>query len=194
MSTRRTLFWQIDALAAGALLAATAGAYFLIVEPDNEARARERERLAALGPREELREQMSMALRRARDRLEGLRAELERSPLRLEPVSRLNQRLARITALATEQGLGLDQVAPGNQSSGADAVVVEMRLVGRGGFEEARAFLARLHAEFADMAVSEFHLGGTPAQPDSGTFLLNLAWYAASEPPAGESQASIPLP
>lgn len=194
-SIGRASLWRIDAGALLLALAAAAATYFLGVAPAVRARAQERAKQEALGPQEELRNQSVLALQQAVKRLDAAHQELDASPLRLEPVSQVNHRLVRITELAADTGLGLDQMTPGAQTPSEDAVVVELRLTGRGDFPESLLFLARLHSDFADMAVTGFRLSGNSGAPGArGTFAFDLAWYAASETLGSDRRADVPLP
>ncbi len=196
MSVRidRMAFWRIDAAAVVVALCAGFGVYSLVVGPALKARAQERARAEELGPQEALREQQENSLRRAVDRLAAAQHELEASPLRLEPVSQINHRHAKVTELAAETGLNLDQVTPGEQTPSSDAVVVALRLTGRGEFPAAVLFMARLHSEFPDMAVNGFRLSANPAPGEvKGTFVFDLAWYAASGDTEADRRADVPL-
>jgi hypothetical protein len=105
---------------------------------------------------------------------------LVESPLRLQPVSAVNQRLALITELASEQKLKLNEIQPGKAVHGNHYDTVPILITGSGNYRTVAAFLHRLHTTFPDTGVSAFSLSGSPATPDAAaTFRFSLAWYAA---------------
>jgi Tfp pilus assembly protein PilO len=194
-ASHRSTLLKVDAVGLLVVLILGAAASLFVIEPALTARREERAKREALGPQEALRDQNAMQLKLVLERLRAARAELDAVPLRLVAVGQINHRLVKITEMAADTGLGLDQFSPGAQRPTADAVVVPLRLMGRGNFPSALLFLSRLHADFADMAVTGFRLSGnTSDQSAAGTFVFDLAWYAAPESGAGDRQAEVPLP
>ena len=193
--THRSTLLKIDAVGLFAALGLAAGAYLAAIGPALAERRDAEAKRQVLGPQEALRDQSAMNLQLALERCRIAKAELDAIPLRLEPVGQINHRLVKITELAADTGLGLDQFTPGAESPTADATVVPLRLTGRGDFPSALLFLSRLHADFADMAVTGFRLSGnTGGATGPGTFVFDLTWYAAPEGPGADRQAGIPLP
>lgn len=110
---------------------------------------------------------------------------LDEMPLRLKPAGHVNQRLARLTDLATANGLDIHEIQPEDAASGTHYDTVPVRLAGKGTYQTHTAFLRNLHQTFRDTAVTSFQLVGNPRQPDEpATFRMTLAWYTS---PAGIS-------
>ena len=102
------------------------------------------------------------------------------TPLRLQPMGAVNQRLALMTNLASEAGLTLNDIQPGKAALGAHFATVPIQVGGSGRFPTIVAFLNRLHTTFPDTGVTSFTLSGAPATPGAAvSFKIELAWHAA---------------
>jgi hypothetical protein len=190
----RMPLWKVDAAAAAIGAAAAAAVWFGGVEPTLRAAAAQEAKRQSLGPQVQRSAVLSDLSNQLTAQLDAARAELAASPLRLEPASKINQRLLSLAELASRIGLDVDQVVPGDVTTGADTVTVAIRLTGRGTFPACKAFLGGLASGFADIAVTGFQLAGNHA--DGGgraVFVFDLAWYAAPEGGAPEQSASVPL-
>jgi len=92
----------------------------------------------------------------------------------------VNQRLALITTLASQQQLQLNEIQPGQPTQGTHYDTVPIAIAGTGRYGTIAAFLHLLHTTFPDTGISAFTITGSPAQPDApATFRFTLAWYAA---------------
>lgn len=104
--------------------------------------------------------------------------QLEASPLRLQPVTLLNQRLALVTDLAMQGGATLDDLQPGKSSAGSRFDALPIHVAGTGSFPAFTALMHRLHMEFPDTGVSTFEMSGTPQEdPTKAKFSVELLWY-----------------
>ena len=173
--------WQMIAIAAGACLGLTVAAYAMGVRPLVERQARE----SAL--RESLKDRRATASRVAGE-LVDLQREvnsgkeiLARSPVRLQPATLINQRLAAVARLATDCGLSLDEVRPGNAVDATHFQTVPIRIVGRGRYPACAAFLRNLRQTFGDMGVRQFMVtnpgGANPSPTPAATFQAELTWF-----------------
>lgn len=116
--------------------------------------------------------------------LSATAAELERMPLRLQPASRINQRLEAVARLATECGLALDEMLPGGAVDAAHYQTVPIRIRGAGDYPACARFLRRLRASFGDMGVRTFtatHHGGA-AGTSAAVFQAELVWFTELPP------------
>ena len=102
-------------------------------------------------------------------------------PLRLEPATSINPRLARLADLAGESGLVLDEIQPGPAADGSHYQTVPIRLAGGGSYPAVAVFLHRLRERFPDTAVRSFECSNTAPGADrpSAAFRAELAWYTA---------------
>ncbi len=171
---------RIDAAGAGVCLALTLVVYALGVHPlvrqQSEMVQRERE----LQDRRKEAGDMAVALTNLRRELAVVEQSLVESPLRLQAVSAVNQRLALITKLASEQQLQLNEIQPGQSTRGTHYDTVPIAIAGTGRYRTIAAFLNLLHTTFPDTGVWAFSITGSPAQPDApANFRFTLAWYAA---------------
>lgn len=107
---------------------------------------------------------------------------LENLPLRLEPASNVNQRLARLTDLATKEcQLTIDEMRSGAVVDGADYQTVPILIAGSGTYPACAKFLHQLRTVFPDTAVRSFETINNSASPDApaATFQFDLVWHAA---------------
>jgi Tfp pilus assembly protein PilO len=113
--------------------------------------------------------------------LNATKEALSRSPVRLQPASLVNQRLAAVTRLATDCGLSLDEVRPGNAADSTHFQTVPIRIVGGGGYPACAAFLRNLRLTFGDMGVRQFMVsnpaGSTPTATPTASFQAELVWF-----------------
>jgi Tfp pilus assembly protein PilO len=107
---------------------------------------------------------------------------LQNLPLRLEPVSSVNQRLLRLTDLATKECLlTIDEMRSGAAVDGADYQTVPILIAGSGTYPACAKFLHRLRTVFPDTAVRSFDTTNNSASPDApaATFQFDLVWHAS---------------
>jgi len=103
-------------------------------------------------------------------------------PLRLEPAGTVNQRLARLTELATKECLlTIDEMRSGTIIEGADYKSVPILIAGSGTYPACARFLHKLRKTFPDTAVRSFETTNNSASPDSpaATFHFDLVWHAS---------------
>lgn len=173
--------WQI--YGAGALVCAglTFGAWAVAVRPLLDGRA-ERQALAAqLAERVRAAADRTAALDAANRQLDQVKAALARTPLRLESDALLNQRLARVTTLAAESGLRMDEIQPGAPEDGPHYRTVPVRLVANGPYAACATFLHRLRDEFPDTGARGFDAANAAPDPENpvATLRLELLWFTA---------------
>lgn len=186
MSTRRefladTSLRQVDAVGLVVLSLIVGAGYFLGVRP--VLNQMEAQRVLAV----EIEEESSRAAELTRQvggltgELEQARRQLENGVPQLEPMQSLNHRLAELATLATDSGLRIDGIQPGRVSSTPFFDTVELRITGRGTYQDCTRFLSRLHGERRDMTVTTISLAGQPGGEDPrGTFTFTLSWHTAS--------------
>jgi Tfp pilus assembly protein PilO len=175
----------IDVAGAVVALAMGAALYGLAIRPADDQRAQvSRQQAQFQVERQEAAAQARHAQDLARQ-VAAAREALRRSPLSLEPASRLNSRLTKLTDSATTEGLKLEEVHPSEPAYGRDCGSVAIRLRGSGSFIKWITFLRRLSQDFPDMAVDSFQLAG---QPDASTaqmdFQVSLVWFVSAQSPA----------
>lgn len=172
-----TCNWRIDLLGLAACALVTGVCYAALIRPVNA------NRLAYAQLQPQLTER-AQAVKDAKARLAALQSDLDGTikqlaalPLRLEPSSRVNTRLAMLAELASEMGIEVHQILPDPVRAGKRYDVVEIALSGSGDYGEVTRFMRRLHDSFADTAVVQFDLkSGGPTVP-AAQFDIGLAWY-----------------
>lgn len=171
---------QIDVGGVTACMILTALAYVGVVRPV----ASERAALATLRGEVAAEERKENAIQTAQRRIESelalVRGELEASPVRLEAVAKLNQRLARIEKTAEESGLLIHKTSSSEAVSGNRYDTVPIEVSGSGTYPDCARFLHRLKQDLPEVEVLGFELSASPGEPRARpAFRFDLAWYAA---------------
>lgn len=184
---------HVHAIGAAVCLAVAAGAWFAVVAPAWHARAQsDRQRLAIDSERAEIQGLRTQVIQFERRLAQTHRQEQE-SPLRLDPVARINARLKWLSDVAVTRGLRVTGTKIGDVMPRARFDVVPIRLQGDGTYRDVAQFLHEVHTQFPDMGVAYVNLAVQSRRVDgSGTFDVVLAWYAAPGPrrPTAEADAS----
>jgi Tfp pilus assembly protein PilO len=169
--------WRIDVMGITACALFTGVCYAGLIRPVSANRLAYAELQPQLAER-------AQAVKDARAGLAALQAELDATkkqlsdlPLELEPASRVNSRLARLTDLAAEMGIEVHQVQPDPARAGKRYDVVEIALSGSGDYGQVTRFMRRLHDTFADTAIVTFDLKSGGATVAAAQFDIGLAWY-----------------
>ena len=182
---------QMDALGVGAMLVISAAIYCFgigpLIERHSRAHWQQGELSIAYGNLSE----SQKILANLRDRSALATQRIKASPLKLQPVTQLNQRLALVADLATQGGATLDDVQPGKTSAGTRFDVLPIHVAGTGSFPAFTAMLHRVHTQFPDTGISTFELSGSPQEEAaSAKFSVELIWY--TEPHRQATDRSAP--
>ena len=181
MNPERWKWWKLHAIGAATCIAMTMFVYFAALQPlvrhqvEWDAKTRE------LAEQRQRAADLAQTLTDMRGQLAVAQDAIAASPLQLQPVSQINQRLARLTTLATDCGLQIDQIQPGEAAVGAWYQTVPIAVAGVGSYRTCAAFLHRLHTTSADVSVWSFDLSRPNPDGDSiASFRVDLAWYATT--------------
>jgi Tfp pilus assembly protein PilO len=188
--------WKVDAIGLAALLGLTAAAYLFGAAPLLERHAslaQQQQELVA----ERLKSlDTAHTLASAQDQSAHIEQQFVQSPLRLEPGTLLNQRLALVNELAAETGSLLDDLQPGKIVDGPQFGALSIHVVGTGTYTTFAAFLRRLRERCPDSGITAFDVSCTPLaeQEAPAKFSFDLAWYtqpskAAVAAASGEGEA-----
>lgn len=117
---------------------------------------------------------------------EAIDHRLEQSKVTLVPLSELNHRVMELVNLGAEAGLTVAQITPGAPRSVRQCLVERLTVTGTGGYPAVSEYLGKIHVKFLDVVVAEFSVEARrTGDASSGTFVLELDWYAAPEGPDG---------
>lgn len=171
--------WQVYAAATAACAALSAGLGFTAIQPGLEAEAHRAELRADLSGRRQKAADFNAAVETTRVQLLALQDDLAKSPLHLEPASKINQRLAAINELATEKGLVFEEVRPGAASDAEHFKSLPIHISGSGTYPACTAFLYQLRKAFPDTGVSSLEAATQTSAGKSSNILfkLELVWY-----------------
>jgi Tfp pilus assembly protein PilO len=167
----------------GAVCAAlTAGAYLFGVRP---AVARYDEHVARQLELKAARQKAANLVgvrNNTQSQLNAVNESVKNLTLRLEPASTVNQRLSKLTDLATREcQLVIDEMRPMPPADGPDYQTVPILIAGSGTYPNCARFLHRLRQAFQDTAVKSFETTNNSSSPDNptATFQVELVWHAA---------------
>jgi Tfp pilus assembly protein PilO len=172
--------WHVDAIGLTAVIALTAAAYCLIVQPSLDRRRDRETRAADLATEAAKRRDLDLNLKTSADNLKSVLAFIKDHKVDLESTQRTNEHLARLTDLAARAGLHVDTVEPGNEEPGPHYTTVPIRITGHATAKDFANFLTRLRQQQPDHGITDLTLTGQPATTETpATFTLTLLWYAA---------------
>lgn len=180
----------MDGIGLGLLLAIAGAAYMLGVHPALDRRAAADRDRALLTTELASADSAVQGLKAAESTRDAIVAKRQ-GTLSLEPTEQVNSRISRLTSLAAEESVAIQQLTPGNPKSeaGKPFSSVPIRVQGTGEFADCIAFLARLRDQHRDIAVPSIHLSiSQPASENQAARLdmtLELVWYAAPDDSAG---------
>ena len=172
----------IDVAGAAVCVLITAAVFFTGLYPVLERREQMQREHQQLNTKRQRAQRLDSAATRLSHHMTRLREAAAKHELRLAPLDRLNHRLSRITVLATDAGLHIERLQPGQRVAGDHYQTVPIKVSGQGAFSDSSAFLRRLHRTMPDVAVAGVRVAGRPdkAPPKaSPTFAFDLLWYAA---------------
>jgi Tfp pilus assembly protein PilO len=174
--------WQINLLGAVAVGALTACLWSTTIHPIRTNRVAAAARRQELDDRAQEAKRLSAQVRQATARLASVRKQLAEVRLDLQPATRVNQRIAEVTAAAARCGLELSDVRPDRAIVGPRHAVQPIEMSGTSTFPAAVQFMRTFHQTFADSGFASFELAGNPAAPGApGSFHFRIYWYV--QPP-----------
>ena len=172
--------WAIDAAGVGLLAGLSLAAYTWAYCPWTEHAAEASRAQHDLAAEREAARQAAERLGESRRLLMETQARLALEGTRLEPLDRLNGRLAAMADAAAAGGLEIEELAPGHVALTEHEARVPIRLSGRGGYGAVVAFLHRLRTAMPDVSATSVELTSNPHVPQTpARFRLALEWHAA---------------
>jgi Tfp pilus assembly protein PilO len=190
---------KVDAAGIGCCVAASLVFYWLIVQPFLQRQSTTARQCRELEVQQEQAAELKAVLGRTRAQLAGAQARLAASTTRLEPVTHINRRIARLTQFFAACDLEVDDIQTGKVSHGPPYDVIPITVIGRGSYGQCTRLFHRLHSVCPDMSVARIELSANPAQAATqATFQLEFIWYAVSGgslvalDTAGNTQHAVP--
>ena len=172
--------WPIHGVGLGVLLGSAILLWTSCLGPLSARRAEIREMKASATERSREIDELTTARQGHEERLADVEASLADIQIELEQFAILNRRLADVVAVATEQGLRIENPRTSDPIAGTWFDTIPMQLTGRARFSDCADFLHRVFEDLVDVDVVGFELSrnlGTPE--DSTEFRFDLVWYAA---------------
>ena len=173
--------WGVDLTGAGICLAATLAFYFIGIQPMLHRYTDLASQESTLKAHEQIALNLGTSLKIFRKKLVVTRQTLSDSPFQLKSSADVNMRIDKITTLAKECGLKLDELRPDSPTTGPRYETVPIYLTGIGNYRTCVALLHRLRRTFPDTTITSFELAGNPSNPKAAArFRISLLWYAAA--------------
>ena len=172
--------WRLDAIGVAIFIALTVLGYLLEFEPALRDREAMRAGLAELADKRETISRLQGTIHSTSAQIAALQTAQEKE-LKLLPPAQINDRLSALSSLASEQGLQVEAIEPGEASGSVRYSTVPIRINGRGKYPQFAKFLRTLREELPDTSVTDINLSGG-GSTTAATFTLNLLWYAAPAP------------
>ena len=175
-------FAQVDMAALAVIIACAMALYWFGVRPAIQANERSAAQQSQLRDQRRNLALMNSRAAEGQKALDGVRTELAKFPVQLEPAGNVNSRIGRLTELANDHGLKVDEIEPASATYGRDYGSVPIRLNGNGGYKAWTAFLHDLSKSFPDTSVDSFQLSGKPDTPAAPMeFRVNLIWFVSPQ-------------
>jgi len=119
-------------------------------------------------------------------RLAAVRKTLTQSRFQLESSANINERIAKIAALARDCGLKIDEIQVGSSTRGPRYETVAIHLEGVGNYRTCVTLLHRLRQSFPDTTISSLKLSGEPGDPRAvANLCVDLLWHAVPDDRSG---------
>jgi Tfp pilus assembly protein PilO len=173
--------WPVYAAGAGVCAAVSLILWLAVLSSAFQQREVRHARAAELTSRRQKAGEVAGALAALRRKSEAVEKSLRKTAIRLEPAALVNDRLAKLTDLANECGLNVDEVQPGRTTDGPHYQTVALKLAGSGSYPACAKFLHKLHDAFPDTGIRTMETSNTSPNPLSPqvAFRVDLLWYAA---------------
>ena len=169
--------WRVYAVCALTCVALSAAGYALGVAPAMARAARAEADRVELSNRKQHAADLTAQAAGSRADLAATREALAALPLRLEPAALVNERIAKLTDMASDARLSVSEIRPGIVTEGRDFDSVPITIAGTGTYPACADFLHRLHDRFPDTAVRAFRAGQT--EGGAASFSVDLVWHTA---------------
>lgn len=177
--------WHVDAAGITLALLIAASAHLLLVAPVHRQRERDHALEAEGSTREQRARELDAELWRASQELKELARLNSQANLRVESDTKLNQRIAALSDMASTAGLAVDVIEPGVGRSGVLYHVTPIQVAGRGRYSQVRAFMGSLHRGMPDVPVTSLSLSAAPSTVESPIyFTIELLWHTSAAPAA----------
>jgi Tfp pilus assembly protein PilO len=172
--------WRLDAIGVSVFIALTLLAYVLQFEPVMRDQDALRLGNAELTEKREQSSRLQTTIRNLNTQMDD-HQDAQKKELKLQAPSEINDRLSALSTLASDNGLLVEAVEPGEGASGRRFSTVPIRMNGRGTYPQFVKFIHALRSELPDTAVTDISIGGGGGSA-AATFTINLLWYAAPAP------------
>lgn len=179
MKNTRITTWQIYTLGALLCVAFTVALFQGVISPTIQRTQRQAALQRDLHARLDKIAMLSGELNSCRRQSAELKQSLSRDGVKLQSMVLVNDRLAKLTALAISDGLALDEVRAGSAADAPTLETLPIQLSGAGPYPNCVRFLHQLHETFPDTLVKSLDTTSAPSatRGTNAAFRFELVWY-----------------
>ena len=179
-----TKFHVADGIGVAVLAGITLAFIFGMVAPLAMRERQAAARAEAATRQEQRANAVNASIREATVALDQVRTKLADAPLQLRTISALNERVASLVTIASDCGLVVQDVRPGDVGKTRKFASVPIRLAGQGSYPNVTRFLQRLHADLPDVGVGNLKMTGAPEDAAiAARYELDVRWIALPQEP-----------
>lgn len=178
--------WQsrrMDALGLAVVLAMLSLGYAVAVHPVYTRMAAQSELAQSIASETARVDELSGTLHTLNETMEATRKTLSEGVPQLETSQALNHHLARLTELGAANSVRIDGIEPGKTERSQYFDTTEIRISGKGTYQNCTRFLSQLYRSAPDTAVTSIELVGRPGEAAPlATFQVTIAWFTIASP------------
>ncbi len=182
---RATTEWRMDSIGVAVFIALTGLAYLLEFEPAMRDRDALRAGATELADKRETSTRLQSTIYSLNNQIQARQA-AQATELKLQPPTQINDRLSALSTLATDHGLTVEAIEPGEAKGAVRYSTIPIRILGRGKYPQVARFIHALRTELPDTSVTDLAISG--AGDTAPTVTLNLLWYAAPAPVVAKNE------
>src|SRR3954453_23169601 len=145
---------KMDAAALAIMIGMAETAYFVQISPAHSQYEQAAAETAQLAEQQGKLRELQRSLHATTDQLTATTRAAAQAQLKLDPATELNQRLARLTELASENHLQVDSIESGATTPFERYTTTSIRIGGRGGYRNCAAMLKEIRSSMADIGVT----------------------------------------
>ncbi len=172
--------WRVNGVALSVIAALSAAAYIAQIAPALAERADADSAVGQMAAERVHIGQLNSELTKVREQTQAIRKPANGVAPTFDSEANMNDRLAKLTDLASAAGVQVDDMEPtGGSVSGPCFTVIGIRLTGKCGYRNCQRLLRSLHDKMPDVMVASVQLSASgTANPNDSSISLQLNWYA----------------
>jgi Tfp pilus assembly protein PilO len=170
--------WHVDAGAVALLLALAAGVYWIEMSASLERHDAVIAKMRDLDTRQVKNLDIEKSIIAVQQRAEVAMKLIADAGFTLDSTQRVNERLARITELATSAGLQVEGIEPSKAVASGHLAAIAIRVTARGGYAAVSKFIHEVRDRLPDCVITSLELSATPSVQDPvANANIQIIWH-----------------